>query len=320
MKSWQWIVVGLLLPAVVGCRVDSATRTAWEREDRRKEQEIYRLKWRIEDLQDELNCRKSSAAAGATSTSESGTTPRNGMAPKVEFSSPATKKVPKDLEKPSGALPSDIPEVPKEIQGPAGSSRWEPDGPALEQDAQTRRFAVAADAAANSAAIRPSGNSRRVASILLDRSQTGDIDIGGRSGARGLLAVVEPRDASGRPVDAPAQVSVVVCDPALRDEGGNALGIARWDFTAEETAALFRRAGSSRAIHLRMAWPDDHPQHRKLRLFVRYVTADGRDLRADQPIEVSLPGNETARWAPSDSERPVQQDMASRPVWSPERR
>ena len=75
--------------------------------------------------------------------------------------------------------------------------------------------------------------------------------------------------------------------------------MGRWDFTAAETAALFRRTDSSRAVHLAMAWPADPPKHGKLHLFVRYVTADGRHLEADGPIEVALAGESQAGWKPA---------------------
>ena len=94
-------------------------------------------------------------------------------------------------------------------------------------------------------------------------------------------------------------MSVVVLDPAVLDERGKAARVARWDFTAAETASLFRRTDSSRAIHLAMAWPADPPKHNKLHLFVRYVTADGRKLEADRPIEVALPGERQAGWTPA---------------------
>ena len=35
-----------------------------------------------------------------------------------------------------------------------------------------------------------------------------------------------------------------------------------------------------------MAWPDGPPKHHKLHVFVRYVTADGRKLQTDGPIDV----------------------------------
>ena len=124
--------------------------------------------------------------------------------------------------------------------------------------------------------------------------------------------------------------------------GGEAARVARWDFTAAETAAMFRRTGAGAAIHLTTAWPGDPPAHRKLHLFVRYVTADGRKLQADAPIEVALRGDKTARWTPSDrpGEPPAASDPESptvrvpgptpytaarseaksrRPAWSPDR-
>ena len=117
--------------------------------------------------------------------------------------------------------------------------------------------------------------------------------------------------------------------------------MARWDFTPAETAAMFRRSGSSRAIHLTTVWPGEPPAHHKLHLFVRYVTADGRKLQAGQPIEVVLPGDPTTRWTadaasqqPADREAPAaatsgpsphaakrsEEPKSERPVWSPERR
>ena len=47
-------------------------------------------------------------------------------------------------------------------------------------------------------AFDPSGDSRHVASIALDRTLTGGINSGDGSGDQGLLVVVEPRDRAGR--------------------------------------------------------------------------------------------------------------------------
>jgi len=185
--------------------------------------------------------------------------------------------------------------------------------------------------AADAVPFTPSGDSRRVAAIALDRTLTGGINSGNNSGDQGLLVVVEPRDRAGRALDAPADLSIAVLDPALKDTDGKALRIARWDFTAAETAAMFRRAGAGRAIHLATAWPGDPPKHNKLHLFVRYVTADGRKLDANQPIEVALPGEQTAGWTPGDSNARTSdstpymatrsdESQLRRPVWSPERR
>ena len=100
----------------------------------------------------------------------------------------------------------------------------------------------------------PSSSSRSVASIALDPTLTGGIGSNDSSGDKGLLVVVQPRDAQGRTVDAPAVMNVAVFDPAFE---GDAARLARWDFTAAETAALFRRTDAGAAIHLAMAWPEE---------------------------------------------------------------
>ena len=57
MKPWQFALLGFSLLATAGCRTDPAI-TLLERDNYRKEQEIWRLRGCIEDLQDELDsCR-----------------------------------------------------------------------------------------------------------------------------------------------------------------------------------------------------------------------------------------------------------------------
>ena len=157
----------------------------------------------------------------------------------------------------------------------------------------------------------PSGDSRQVAAIALNRMLTGGMNTGDGDGDQGLLVVVEPRDRAGRTIDAPAEIIVVVLDPALE---GEAARVARWDFSAAETAAMFRRTGAAAAIHLTTTWPGDPPKHNKLRLFVRYVTADGRKLQADAPIEVAPAGEKTARWAPNDAKSLAQKPARGAPA------
>ena len=70
--------------------------------------------------------------------------------------------------------------------------------------------------------------------------------------------------------------------------------LARWDFSAEETARLFEKTLFGEGVHLTMLWPVDPPEHRNLRLFVRYTTDDGRNLEADRDITVELTGRVAA--------------------------
>ena len=60
----------------------------------------------------------------------------------------------------------------------------------------------------------PADNSP-VAQITLHPALTGGIGVGSRSGDEGLLVVVEPRDFSGKIVNAPGEISVALLDPAL---------------------------------------------------------------------------------------------------------
>lgn len=313
MKPWLLVVLGLALFTLAGCRTDPAIPLL-ERELYRKDREINRLRWEVEDLQELLN---SGDAQGAPcnrprDSRDADSPPRrehggsNGPSVNVESLGPATKKVPKSLlprEKPSS--PSS-PEINIDVPGaPSDRSSNRDEGPALDGAAdrvssRSATGATAASLAVSAVPFNPSGDSRRVDSIQLDRMLTGGISTGDRSGDQGLLVVVEPRDQTGRLIDAPAEVSVAVLDPAFQ---GDAARVGRWDFTPAETASLFRRTGTGGAMHLAMAWPQEPPKHNKLHVFVRYTTADGRRIETNQPIEIALPGDEPARWTTAEPSR-----------------
>ena len=354
MKAWQLAVVGLVLLAISGCRSDPNVAIL-ERDLRLKEDEIYRLRDTVRNLRECTQCEDRSVKPSRSNDAdreEGAARRRSGLAvpedvrpPTMEMPSKPSNEMPDTLKSHSGSLPSDVPEVPENLRGPSKSSVPNRNGPMLERPAgeiSSRPHDVTlASRSASAEPFTPSGNSRQVVSIALNRALTGGINSGERSGDQGLLVVVEPRDRAGRTIDAPAEMSIVVLDPGQRDEEGMAACAARWDFSAAETAAMFRRAGTNRAIHLMMTWPGEPPKHGKLHVFVRYVTRDGRKLEANQPIEVALAGQTSARWDPADA--PVRFDRSSempgagvpdptlemaarfdpsrpgRPVWSPER-
>ena len=354
MKPWQLTVLGVVLLAIAGCRADSAARTAWEREDRFKEDRIYQLQDRVCELEESLQTcqdqlrRLKTDEEPETRHKRGSTGLTGGKPPEVELPSHPSSREPESLKHPRGSVPSDIPEAPEDIQGPS-PNRSSYDGPSLERGSErlsSRPTDNSMAASASAAPFSPSGDSRRVASIALDRTLTGGIGSSDGSGDQGLLVVVVPHDADGRTIDAPAAMNVAVFDPAF---AGDAARLARWDFTAAETAGLFRHTGAGAAIHLAMGWPKNPPKHRKLRLYIRYTTADGRPLEANGPIEIALPGDRKARWTPVEAPagdggfqqrepraaawQPSESSAAriddaplrmasrpERPVWSPERR
>jgi hypothetical protein len=354
MKPWQVAVVALVLLAVAGCRSDP-NAVLRERQLRLQEDEIYRLRDTIRDLQEcpQRDDRPARPSRSSDADREEGSGRKRSDSPvrdeprppAMELPSTPSEGVPDTLKSNSGPLPPDVPEVPENLRGPTKPSGASMEGPMFERPAgdvsarspRATTISQSSQAEAGSA-FTPSGNSRQVVSIALDRALTGGVNSGERAGDQGLLVVVEPRDRAGRTVDAPADVSVVLLDPAQRDEEGMAACAARWDFSAAETAAMFRSAGSHRAMHLMMTWPGEPPKHGKLQLFVRYVTRDGRKVEANQTIEVALVGQLSTRWDPADA--PLRSDhfgtmrgenvpeptpqMAtrlapSRPVWSPQR-
>jgi hypothetical protein len=151
----------------------------------------------------------------------------------------------------------------------------------------------------------------------LNDNLTGGCQTDPRQGDRGIVVVVEPRDAQGRLVEAPAAVSVVVLDPALE---GQAARVARWDFTAQQLAPLHRKGSWGEGYHLEMLWPDAAPVHENLQLFVRYVTSDGRKLETQRKIRVATAGSGEAdrtanrRGAPSASVAPSWQQRPASPA------
>ena len=95
---------------------------------------------------------------------------------------------------------------------------------------------------------------------------------------------IEQRDAEGKRVLAPGDLSIVVVDPALE---GRAARIARWDFEADELADHVRRNRDGGSLQFELPWPTQ-PQHNDLRVFARFTTYDGRRLEANLPIDVPL--------------------------------
>jgi hypothetical protein len=348
MKAWQIAAAGAALLIPAGCQTDPAIPVL-ERELRCREDEIYRLRATIDDLQCEIRSNAQPAAPkapadgtnfaprykGAEGRSEAPEGEAPGEAPNVEMPSQPSSQVPDVLKRPAGARPLESPVPRPSLDGDAPGPGSE--APAFDRSQQQSSFDTGAARSTLRQAsavvpIRPSGDSGQVASISIDRQMAGGVAAAGGPGVDGLLVVVVPRDGRGRPLAAPADMSVAVFDPAERDAEGMAVLVGRWDFTAAETGSLMRRAGGRLAAHLTMVWPDGPPKHHKLHVFVRYVTADGRKVQTDAPIDVGPSKRPPSPRAamPAPVERPADRNAGpqllpndaappARPVWSPNR-
>ena len=152
-----------------------------------------------------------------------------------------------------------------------------------------------------------------------DRTKGGDWD--GRPGDDGLVLVLEPRNEQDRYIPLAGPVSVVALDPA---EPGQQKRFARWDLTSEEVDRQMRQSDSRQGIPLKLPWPIAPPKHEQLRLHVRYVTVDGRQIETSHDVVVNAAARLTRAWTPrpaasqpaSNVEAP---QAATTPMWTPYR-
>jgi len=310
------IAVAAAILLLAGCRMDP-NQMLIERELRFQEDEIYRLRGSVRDYQLALeSCRQENAAL----RQQSGVSNADPGAPST-VSSPATVLGPElvPTPQPSGLAPPRV-TLPSESP-PAGDARlhgasWNgapganaavgaalggAGGPAGRSAAAGRSRVDPLPRAGAPVAIIANADSSRVAGIALLAEATGGYDADGQPGDEGVTVVVQPYDQQRRLLEAPAEVAVVVLDPA---EVGQAARVARWDLPAELTGSVFCTIGNTRGMKLDLPWPGDPPKHSLLHVFVRYTTRDGRALKVDRRIRVNLPNSphvtkpEVAGWTP----------------------
>jgi hypothetical protein len=323
MKKSPLAVAGLFCLILAGCRTDPSI-TLLERQNRMLEDEVYQLRGVIQDYEDgmtqncvvaggaqlapdqgELRRTRESAEPASESFQPRGRKSSSGQAiqgPVVEMPGEALppSEIPDTLKRPAG---SRAPAEPGKLNPPRTQMQLEgPPGPSLPNSQGSNR-----DGTSKTSKIRPTvgyesvakADSKDVGQLVLNRMLTGGYNTEGRSGDSGVLAVIEPRDAKGRRLEAPGDVAVVLIDPS---KTGPAAKLARWDFPAAETAKLFRGNGIARGMYVECPWPDRPPDNNQLHLYVRYTTRDGRKLEADQSVEVALPGEKAARWTQAGPE------------------
>ena len=199
----------------------------------------------------------------------------------------------------------DTPEAPSRPSKPSRRSPGRPEEPKLE----TPTIELPEPSGVPSVELPPASDggaqlkSGTPTQLVIDKRLTGGLDRDGRGGDEGLLVVVEPRDDAGRPVKASGALSVALMDPS---EQGEAARVARWDFAAHEVQSHFHSTVFGRGLQFELPWPGDPPKNSALRLYVRFVTEDGKKLNADMPINVKPPlatpdDRQTKSWAPTQS-------------------
>ncbi len=141
---------------------------------------------------------------------------------------------------------------------------------------------------------------QRVTRIVLNPLLTGGYNLDNEPGDDGLSIVIEPRNAIGEYVKRAAPVRIALLDPRLK---GAEARVAQWEFDQSEAGEKLRTTSMGKGIHLRLPWPNRPPKNSRLKLFVRYVAPDGKQLEADREVYIELNGQVSARWTPASSER-----------------
>jgi len=314
MKFWHMVVLGLGCVAATGCRTNQ-NLVLLERELRLQEDKIYELEDCLEDHQMALeSCRRENAALrrhladgdgdgdlGAGSRFEatppsrqkkSPSSPGNLAPPSIQLPTEGGAEIPDSL-KGTGVPPLPGLDVPERLQAPSDQKELPSPG-----EAETPAEVPTPEDNATSGAAPESA---RVERITLSKLLTGGYNADGRHGDEGVSMVLEPRDAQGRLLPAAASISVVVLDPALT---GQAARVARWDFSAQEIAAMYQKTALGEGFQLDMLWPAVPPRHPELKMFVRYTTADGRKLETDHAFKVDLLSGAQADWAAVEPKPP----------------
>lgn len=326
MKLWPIAVVGLTCLIFAGCRTDPRIALV-ERDNRRLEDEIYRLRACLEDYESgpvttgtEVSTTR--PARRRERDEDRGTAPSTNRdippgasttAPSVEIETTPENEVPGINRRSGGAptranKPGDSPGAfnpPRNSRAMPGAG---PAGPALGGAAEDPT-PPSVPAENMSYSPPPKGDSYNVVQIVLhDR-------LCSASERDGIRVVLEPRDRNDRRVDAPADVSIVLIDPTLVPRGSKVTPpearVARWDFPKDAVASMFRGMNTSKVISIETPWPGDVPAQKNLLLFVRYITRDGRKLQAGPlPIEIKQPVDRTTRTRPPERLQPVVNEPA----------
>jgi hypothetical protein len=274
MKTRRILLLAVCGLCLSGCKSGKRNQELLERELRCQEDQIYELEAALDQCESELE----------SARRENQTLKRDGAG---------------SDRGPAGSSSVPIIDLPSDSGSPRSNPRRrqeEPSVPIVEPGEEfTPEPATPGTPSKPSASARPEPSDRRIARIVLNKQLTGGLSHDHRGGDEGILVVFEPRNARGEMVAEPGDVSIALVDP---ERSGPQARVARWDFAATEAFEQFHQTGAlGRGYEFELPWPDAAPQSKKLELFVRYVTPDGRKLLSKMTISVDPPaGNQARRW------------------------
>lgn len=260
----RWLATPALAMLLAGCQ--TGNQTALEGELRMRAEENTQLKLIIHDLEVDLR-EAERKLERAERTSGNG----NGAAAKANGS--GTKPMPPDIE---------LGPPKQNDDEPAPAPRFNPQGqrrPAGDQSSRTRT------------------RDQRIAKITLDPKQTTGWDADPETpGDEGLLVVVEPRNAAGELAPVAGQIAIAAYDAELLEQHkgsarrGELAHVGTWHFNPEDARTWFLQDEDGEKMHFELRWPEDRPAGSQVRVYVRYITPDGRTLQSNWSVAVQHDG------------------------------
>lgn len=301
----------LAIGATIGCRTDPSIELL-ESELRWYEDQLYLLNRQLDQTCVQLeSCRRYNSvlqresAEGSRAPSTQPCTPAAGERPErpaTDRTAPRTGRgadddeiTDEDLVAPEVDYGTEVPSLDdtENIPGPDGEPPADVQPPKIQRDLDPTGPTDLEDmTSADSRMTSADSRSSVVAAIVLNQRLTGGCDFDGQPGDDGITVVIEPRDASGRYVAMPGEVSVVVSDP--QKPAAHARW-ARWDFDAADAAGKMRQSLLGKGIHLELPWPAERPTSRTMRVDVSYIGPDGRRLRAAREVFLESPSDKAER-------------------------
>ncbi|WP_310820549.1 hypothetical protein [Stratiformator vulcanicus] len=125
----------------------------------------------------------------------------------------------------------------------------------------------------------------RVEEISISKMLSGGLDTDDRPGDDVLIVHLAPLDADGELIKLPGDVEIEMLDP-LSSRSDRTIG--QWSFTAEESREFWQNGLIAAGFTLRLPW-QGIPQSDTVVINARFRSADGREFRTTETIQVDPP-------------------------------
>lgn len=323
---WLSLIALFACVATLGCRNNNSDRAYLYQELREQEDEIYALEDMLDQYESKLASsrraneslrREISGGAGGDDDPSRSSIPQTFQPPRIDFVPPSTPDTDAPPYVPTEPLPapSTLPMEAPDFEMP-GPDVLDPSEDANIRQSSYNELSAAEGGQSGATSLLNFRQKKeeaitdyKVDHITLNRQLTGGHNRDKLPGDEGVYIVVEPRNKAKQVIDVPGELTIVVMDPLKRGPEGR---IARWDYTAEESANSFRQSMFGRGMHLELPWPGEAPQADELNLYVRFVTDDGRRLIAEKAIRPDpLPSTEYAEGSSEGCEDCLSDEDAS---------